>query len=324
MGHQSETFYLLCNKYFTGQLSESEKEELNSLLVHEHYKREWHALELAHRNPSVQNTQNQFPQEQYNRTRKRALFLTWKLRLSAAASVAAIIGLVFLAQFLFQPEPTSAPQYVYEIVTQPGQRSTSTLPDGTSVTLAGGASLKLLKGYNESERRVKLTGRVFLEVAKDSSKPFIVDAGSLECTVLGTSFLCDSDSIESTVSLLTGKLQVVYDSKETVVLVPGKRVTANQSTGMETSLFNVQEAEYFQQKILAFKNKNIREVCREISFWYGVEVVFDESSSYDSCTVTARFNNPTLNEVMQTLKRSHHIEYNIENNRLHIHAANCQ
>ncbi|WP_053552657.1 FecR family protein [Sphingopyxis sp. 113P3] len=65
--------------------------------------------------------------------------------------------------------------------------SNVTLDDGSRLTLAGGADVRVR--YTRHERVVELTrGTLFADVAHDSSRPFRIEAGGARITDLGTRF----------------------------------------------------------------------------------------------------------------------------------------
>lgn len=63
------------------------------------------------------------------------------------------------------------------------------LPDGSIVILEKGSKLTLLPAFNkERNREVELEGKAFFDIVRNPSKPFIIYAGTVQTTVLGTAF----------------------------------------------------------------------------------------------------------------------------------------
>src|SRR3546814_8362176 len=56
------------------------------------------------------------------------------------------------------------------------------LPDGTKVWLNAASSIRYPIAFSENERRVEITGEVYLEVANDVANPFVVDISSADHT----------------------------------------------------------------------------------------------------------------------------------------------
>lgn len=74
-----------------------------------------------------------------------------------------------------------------------GETRTLTLPDGTRATLGPDSALAV--DYGAARRRVELlTGMSFFEVAREPARPFVVTAGELSATALGTAYDVSNDA----------------------------------------------------------------------------------------------------------------------------------
>src|SRR5699024_1421277 len=62
------------------------------------------------------------------------------------------------------------------------------LPDGSKVWLNSASSIHYPTAFTGKERKIKITGEVYLEVAKDVEHPFIVQTRHSDIQVLGTHF----------------------------------------------------------------------------------------------------------------------------------------
>ena len=121
-------------------------------------------------------------------------------------------------------------ELVYNTLKVPfGKRFELSLSDGTKAYLNAGSSLKYpVKFLRDRDRNVYITGEAFLEVAKDSLRPFIVNTEKMNVRVLGTKFNVSSypEDDNSEVVLVEGavslyKANVNYDPREEVLLRPG-------------------------------------------------------------------------------------------------------
>jgi len=63
-----------------------------------------------------------------------------------------------------------------------------TLADGSMIAINSTSELEYPAEFSAEERRVKLKGEAFFDIAKNPAKPFIIEAGDLRIRVLGTSF----------------------------------------------------------------------------------------------------------------------------------------
>lgn len=126
------------------------------------------------------------------------------------------------------------------IETEPGEWRRFTLADG-SVVRAGPRTL-LRYDFDDQHRSIELeSGEALFEVAKDPSRPFLVDAGPVVALAVGTQF--GVERIEDTVkvTVLEGQvavargtqlkqLQKAVDAKISVALAANEQVSISEAT----------------------------------------------------------------------------------------------
>jgi len=98
-----------------------------------------------------------------------------------------------------------------EVKTPRGGTYQVVLPDGTKAWLNAASSIRFPSSFaGTKQRRIEMTGEVYLEVAKDKKHPFIVESKGQEVTVLGTHFNVNAYSDEQAVktTLLEGSVRV--------------------------------------------------------------------------------------------------------------------
>lgn len=127
-----------------------------------------------------------------------------------------------------------------EFQTSVGQRTTVTLPDRSVVTLDTDTILRVHD--KPGERFVTLDkGRAFFRVAKDPTRPFIVEAKGHRVRAIGTAFDVRVDARDVEVTLIEGKVKVESRSllrpvASTAQLTPGQRL---EFKGAQPQLANV-------------------------------------------------------------------------------------
>lgn len=107
------------------------------------------------------------------------------------------------------------------------------LDDGSVVHL--GADSAIDTDYGDGYRRVHLvTGQAFFEVASDPQRPFVVRAGGLDVTVLGTAFDVQRTSRSYIVGVQHGAVAVRYQGAHRTVerqLAPGEQLRIARGDG---------------------------------------------------------------------------------------------
>jgi transmembrane sensor len=96
--------------------------------------------------------------------------------------------------------------------TEPGEVRQVPLPDGSRVVLDAGSRIKV--EFEPSTRLIKLeSGQALFEVAKDTARPFIVDAAQYHVRAVGTAFLVRIESAsQAQVTVTKGTVEVWSDS----------------------------------------------------------------------------------------------------------------
>ena len=125
---------------------------------------------------------------------------------------------------------------IYE--TDVGQRSISTLQDGSSVELDARTRVKVV--LNERARTVELVyGQALFHVAHDAKRPFIVRAADRQITALGTQFDVRLDGSSVRVTLIEGKVKVSGEtSQNAAYLMPGQQLIARLPGSHEKMVSN--------------------------------------------------------------------------------------
>ncbi|HEY8506921.1 MAG TPA: FecR domain-containing protein [Steroidobacteraceae bacterium] len=106
------------------------------------------------------------------------------VRTAAAASVLLAIGVAFVFSFPWRASDSSASNVLRTSVAKQGSQF---LADGSRVQL--GARTSIVTRYSEAERLVVVeAGEALFEVVKDPERPFVVEAGAVRVTAVGTAF----------------------------------------------------------------------------------------------------------------------------------------
>ncbi len=259
-------------------------------------------------------------------------------------AAASVITLLFAGAYtLSHHKNTSSNQQV--LAAQYGKRIHTILPDGSSVWLNSGSSIKYANNLVvNGKREVLLIGEGYFDIKHDAKHPFIVHAGKLNIVVLGTAFdvkaYTGDKYIETT--LIRGKVEILNDSKpdSKIVLYPNEKVSVNtnQNEVKEVKLVtkapiadsvssekntpptlpdeDITETSWVTNS-LSFSKEDFTDLAKQLERWYNVEIVFD-NDSYSAKQFTGTFKNQDINEVMRALQFTQPFHYAITNNQIHI------
>ncbi len=200
-----------------------------------------------------------------------------------------------------------------------GKYVTLTLSDGTKMWVNAGSCVEFPSIFSGKERRIKVCGEAYIEVAKDEDKPFLVDTKKISVQVLGTSFNISAykgDDSPSVV-LLKGKV-IVKSGCEEAELVPNERVELSDGMLLKET---VDASEYISwtRGVLEFNEATVSEILKRIGRYYNV--TFDNSS--DISLVPRTFSgklylSKSLDSIMLSISKLSSIEYIIEDGIINI------
>jgi ferric-dicitrate binding protein FerR (iron transport regulator) len=169
------------------------------------------------------------------------------------------------------------------ISTPKGGQYQIVLADGTKVWLNAASSLTFPTSFTGNERSVELSGEGYFEVntvrgLDVKNIPFIVKTADQEVTVLGTHFNINSyaDEASTITTLMEGSIQVSQlSTSSSKLLKPGQQSVVTLNKGINVSTVNSSSAMAWKNGLFQFEGSDIKNVMRQFSRWYDVEVEFE-------------------------------------------------
>lgn len=159
------------------------------------------------------------------------------------------------------------------------------LPDGTDVWLNAASSITYPTAFAGKDRHVTITGEVYFEVAKDTTKPFHAKVNNMEVEVLGTHFNINSYADEGNIktTLFEGSVRVIQGN-DAAMLEPGQQAQINMtavalSSGRPLNIVNGVDADQvmaWKNGLFQFDKTSLSAVMRQLSRWYDVDVVYEK------------------------------------------------
>ncbi len=153
------------------------------------------------------------------------------------------------------------------------------LPDGSKVWLNAASSIHYPTAFTGKERKIKITGEVYLEVAADAKHPFIVQTRHSDIRVLGTRFNVMAYENEPAVktTLLEGSVSVsVQGNGKAVVIEPGQQATvADAGENIQVDEVNATDVAAWTRGLLSLRDCTVQEFMNQLSRWYNVDIVYD-------------------------------------------------
>jgi ferric-dicitrate binding protein FerR (iron transport regulator) len=206
-----------------------------------------------------------------------------------------------------------------QVVVPWGKKSSITFADGTKLWLNAGSRAVYPVEFEENRREVFIEGEACFEVAKDVKRPFVVKTGTIDVTVLGTTFNVSAYPAEDhiTVALVSGLVEVGKGDKNTPLL-PNHAFTYNRQT-MQQDVHSVNVYDYvcWKDGFLKFDSETLDNVLHQIEKYYAMEVVTNES--FERYRITGKLDmKECVEDVMRIIADMAQVHYEIENNKIFI------
>src|SRR5688572_2491211 len=236
-------------------------------------------------------------------------------RLAVAASI-----LIFLSLGLFIWSQQRPMGYAYD----PNNSDPIVLADGSKVYLNKDASINVYS-FNRKKRLVELSGEAYFEVAPDSKKPFIVNAGSTSTEVVGTVFNIDQSEARTTIYVTEGK--VIFRSLKHV----GSAIAL---TSGEAGVFKEEKIQRivnpspnfhaWHSKELQFRDMPLSDVIADITSYFDMDIAI-ENENIKNCRVTIplSFKEPEIKSVLSAVAMSLNAEFQMDGTKCTIRGGNC-
>lgn len=302
----------LIKQYWAGELKLSDKMSLVEMLeekVTDLSDDEYRAfIQLVNEEQTLLNKQNPVFQERLIAIKSKLNFVedvpapvlnmprkTRWLWLAAASIVAIVTGIWLITGSHSVNKPVMAAKEPTWITVSTGEIATkdTTMPDGSIIKMYAGTSISFIDGFRQKERTIRMTGRAFFQVARDTSRPFIVYAGGFTTKALGTEFEINTQRKGSfSVHLLKGKVVVKTEDRSTqpmedVYLLPNDQLeydlqqkTATLNRGVSSVEINatkeaVKEDKKQADPELMFSKLTLPVIFKQLEDEYAIVIVYD-------------------------------------------------
>lgn len=244
-----------------GPLAPGEERELKAFLDedpgHEAMLREFEDIQVGLRDelPALQAQESARAGARRHRPRHAAAWFGAGLAAAAGIAVAAV---------LYSKLPARLSTHV-------AQREEIRLADGTHLAL--NARTRVDVSVRGKERRVRLeSGEAYFDVARDSSRPFIVSTPAGSVRVTGTRFNVRSDDADPLeVTVLDGSVSVVTDGPGRA-LVRGDQLSFNGVSTDVRRLASPDDSILWREGRVVFDGVPLRVAVARFASYHGVEI----------------------------------------------------
>jgi len=255
-----------------------------------------------------------------------------------------ILGFV-IAFTLFKIIPQNNDEQEFSEITTPmGSRTLIHLSDGSKVWLNAGSTFTYPDKFNKNNREVFLEGEAYFQVSKNRNKEFLVNTEDFLIKVYGTEFnvksypedeTSEATLVEGAISVTKKKIQ--KDKKpEEILLKPNqrlvlyKRSTSDKGNNLESIVDKnvmlkvkpkdrivlskgIETNKYVSWKEgeLNIQSETMEDLAIKLERRYNIRIKFDQEE-IKKFAFSGIITNETLEQVMNAIKLSSQIDYEIE------------
>jgi ferric-dicitrate binding protein FerR (iron transport regulator) len=184
-----------------------------------------------------------------------------------------------------------------------GKRSQLELSDGTKVWLNSGSILEFPAVFTGKSREIKLAGEIYIEVANNEQKTFIVHTDGFDVQVYGTKFDISAYSGVGMrrVVLVEGTVSVRSASHSETFLQPNDMLICGQGE-WKTSVVDVAEYLSWKNGYILLDDTPMEEALQRLERYYNLSIRIGDDVRIATKTCTGKIilsENP--DEVMETI-----------------------
>ena len=185
-------------------------------------------------------------------------------------------GKVAVNSQVIKEEKVKDEQEYNQLIVPSGKRARIELSDGTRLVVNSQSKVVYPRRFKGDIRKIYTQGEVFLEVAHDKKRPFIVESEDFKLRVLGTKFNISNYRESATnIVLVEGSVEVTDKNEKKAQLAPHDLL--NIADGSIVCQKQVDVAEYISwiDGIMLLNGNTLSQIIQKLSIYYGVSIQCD-------------------------------------------------
>ena len=210
--------------------------------------------------------------------------------------------------------------------TTKGVKGRVVLPDSSVVWLNSDSRLFYPESFTEEVRQIVLSGEAFFDITKDTLRPMIVRTSkAFKVEVLGTTFNLKSyeNDNRAEVTLYTGAINLILDNpnggtpevrsmRPNQTITIGEPLTKSANEPKDPKVYSA-----WKDGKIIFDDTPMSEVVKVLNRWHGVEFEIKDKEMLEY-KITARFNSESITQIMDLLRLTSYIDYDIKDKTVSI------
>ena len=240
--------------------------------------------------------------EDHRTSRRKTVWLWVTSSIAACMAAFAILG-------------WSQPEYNETcLVSSVNSKGEFRLPDGSVVWLNKDSRLYFLNDLESEQRKVRLEGEGYFDVAKDTERPFIVQAGGLSIRVLGTRFTVSAYQGSPVEAYLEeGSILAKVPEHDPVILEPDQAVVYDPAgdTFLKFSETASDHTAWIDGR-LEFVNKSLKDIMDCLEHWFCVKISCNDMVAASGIRLSMTIRQESIEEICRAMSTIAGLSYFID------------
>jgi transmembrane sensor len=176
------------------------------------------------------------------------------------------------------------------------------MEDGSKITLSSNSQVRI--AMTSEQRRVELqTGEAFFEVAKDRTRPFVVDAGDRRIVAVGTKFSVRKDRDDVRVIVTEGTVRIEREATRDILMAAGTvaRARTEAIIVQKKPTHELEEALSWRFGYVVFHETPLAEAVAEFNRYNSRRIVIDDPA-LASIPVSGNFRATNVDAFVRLLR----------------------
>lgn len=173
---------------------------------------------------------------------------------------------------------------INQLIVPKGKRSTLTFSDGTIIWVNSGSRVIYPELFEIDQREIYVDGEVYLQVAPDKERPFIVKTKKTDIKVLGTIFNVSAyEEDTQTIALVEGSVEVIVNRKKAAVLTPNE-LFQYKDRQINIKKTNLTQYISWVEGWYIFDREQLSVILDKLSRYYGKNIEYHEDMGSIRCS----------------------------------------
>ncbi len=182
--------------------------------------------------------------------------------------------------------------------------------DGSSAILYEHAKLTIVGGFNKKERRLKLEGMAIFNVKHDAVKPFVIEAGGIEISDIGTQFVVSAEPANDSVNVIVMEGAVELKTPNQKLTVSENQIATfiRSTNNLTVKMAPTKEAKTSTSRVFSFESTELIDVVAQLNDSYGTEIEI-ENKAAEKCKITVDFTNESIETILTVITETLGLNY---------------